>query len=328
MELFLETEAIVFFIRFPCIFPLPNFITFRTMTAMNRRMFLKRGLQLSALPGVSLGYRTPAFATERGNLKLSLNAFSFNAALRSGDVGIEALFDFCSQQGFAAVDLTAYYIQDYPQVPPDEVLFGIKKMAHHRGLHISGTGVRNNFTESDPLLRKAEIELVKQWVVAVAKLGAPVLRVFAGPRLQEGMVWEEMAVLVVEACKECAAFAANYGVIVAMQNHNEFIQTAAQVDQIMAGVDEEWFGLVLDIGSYSQHDPYEEIQKNIRHAVNWQLKENVNHYGTQKPVDLPRLMQLIRDSDYQGYLPIETLGPGDPFEKVAGFLARVREAMG
>ena len=280
------------------------------------------------MPALGLGFPSPTARSRGGNLKLSLNAFSFNAALRNGSVGIEALLDFCAGQGFSAVDLTAYYIQNYPQVPPDEVLFGIKKMAHHRGLHISGTGVRNNFTEPDPLLRKAEIELVKRWVVAAAKLGAPVLRVFAGPRLQEGMVWEEKAALVVEACRECAAFAANYGVIVAMQNHNEFIQSAAQVDQIMEEVKEEWFGLVLDIGSYSQHDPYEEIQKNIRHAVNWQLKENVNHYGTQKPVDLPRLMQLIRDSFYQGYLPIETLGPGDPFEKVAGFLAQVREAMG
>ncbi|NHE57997.1 hypothetical protein [Cyclobacterium plantarum] len=92
-------------------------------------------------------------------------------------------------------------------------------------------------------------------------------------------------------------------------------------------MDEDWFGLVLGIGSYSQHDPYEEISKNIRHAVNGQLKENVNHFGTQKPVDLKRLMALIRDSNYQGYLPIETLGPGNPFEKVSGFLARVKAAL-
>jgi sugar phosphate isomerase/epimerase len=295
---------------------------------MKRRNFLKKGLQVASLPALAMHYPSRTLAGSNSNLKLSLNAFSFNAALRDGSVGIETLFDFCAGQGFAAVDLTAYYIPGYPEVPSDEVLFGIKKLAHHRGLHISGTGVRNNFTESDPVIRKGEIDLVKRWVVAAAKLGAPVLRVFAGPRLQEGMVWEEKAALVVEACRECAAFAANHGVILAMQNHNEFIQSAAQVEQIMREVDEEWFGLVLDIGSYSQADPYEEIQKNIRYAVNWQLKENVNHFGIQKPVDLAKLMPLIRESDYQGYLPIETLGPGDPFEKVTRFLARVRAEMG
>ncbi len=283
---------------------------------------------MAALPAISpiFHYESPQKTSQ--NLKLSLNAYSFNAALSSGSLQLEDLFDYCAKEGFAAVDLTAYYIPDYPEVPSDELLFGIKKNAHHRGLHISGTGVRNNFTLGDTDLRKREIALVKQWVVAAAKLGAPVLRVFAGPRLKAGENWEEKAALVIAACKECAGFAAQHGVIVAMQNHNEFVQSAEQVNYIMDGVNEEWFGLVLDIGSYSQHDPYDEISKNIQHAVNWQLKENVNHFGTQKPVDLKRLMAVIRESDYQGYLPIETLGPGDPFEKVSTFLAQVRGALG
>ncbi|WP_162417860.1 hypothetical protein [Cyclobacterium roseum] len=61
--------------------------------------------------------------------------------------------------------------------------------------------------------------------------------------------------------------------------------------------------------------------------MNWQLKENVNHFGTQKTVDLKRLMEVIRESTYQGYLSIEALGPGDPFEKVSGFLTRVKAVL-
>ncbi|MBD3626919.1 sugar phosphate isomerase/epimerase family protein [Cyclobacterium sp.] len=298
------------------------------MLSLQRRGFIRKGLQLASLPLIYPLAHAEKFFVERNNLKLSLNAYSFNAALSEGTLQLEKLFDYCAKEGFAAVDLTAYYIPEYPEVPSDGQLYGIKKMAHHRGLHISGTGVRNDFTLSDPKLLKQEIDLVKNWVVAAAKLGAPVVRVFAGPRLKAGESWEEKVEFVIRACKECASFAAGYGVIVALQNHNEFVQSAAQVDYIMERVDEDWFGLVLDIGSYSQHDPYEEISKNIRHAVNWQLKENVNHFGTQKPVDLKRLIALIRESNYQGYLPIETLGPGDPFEKVSGFLARVQEAMG
>ena len=96
----------------------------------------------------------------------------------------------------------------------------------------------------------------------------------------------------------------------------------------MENVGEQWFGLVLDVGSYSLKDPYEEISENIHHAVNWQIKENINHFGEQKPVDLKRLIKIINRSDYNGYLPIETLGPGDPFEKVKKFLKAVKKAMG
>jgi hypothetical protein len=34
------------------------------------------------------------------------------------------------------------------------------------------------------------------------------------------------------------------------------------------------------------------------------------------PVDFPRLMSLIHKKRYQGFLPLETLGEGDPKEKV------------
>lgn len=77
----------------------------------------------------------------------------------------------------------------------------------------------------------------------------------------------------------------------------------------------------------SQLDPYDEIQKNIQHSVSWQIKEQVNHFGEQKEVDLQKLMEIIKKSNYHGYLPIETLRPGDPYEKVRKFLLAVRTAM-
>lgn len=298
-----------------------------TMNHKPRRSFLKKGMGLAALPLLGFAPISTPPQNQVKNLKLSLNAFSFNASLRDKTLSLEGLFKFCAENGIPAIDLTAYYISSYPDVPEDKVLFDIKKQAHHWGLDISGTGVRNDFTLQNADQRKKEIELVKNWIVAAAKMGAPVLRVFAGKANVEGAVWKEVADGVIAAMQECAAFGAENGVIVAMQNHNDFIKSADQVNYIMENVREEWFGLVLDVGSYSLKDPYEEISKNVRYAVNWQIKENVNYLGTQRPVDLKTLMKIIKSSDYNGYLPIETLGPGDPFEKVKVFLKTVKKAL-
>jgi sugar phosphate isomerase/epimerase len=260
------------------------------------------------------------------NLKLSLNAYSFNTPLIKQELSLHELFDFCAKAGFQAVDLTAYYLSGYPRVPKDSYLFEVKRDAHRFGLHISGTGVRNDFTYLSYDRRKQEVQLVKDWVVAASKLGAPVLRVFSGTQkvapADRKQVWNWM----VADFKECASFGAEYGVIVALQNHNDFIQTADEVNQVMEEVNSPWFGLVLDIGSYPVEAPYEGIAKNIQHAVNWQIKERINHFGEQRPVDLAKLMTIVTSSNYQGYLPIETLGAGDPFEKVSDFLDRVRGA--
>ena len=263
-----------------------------------------------------------------GNLKISLNAYSFNRPLSEGEMSMEELLEFCSQTGFAAVDITAYYFPGYPEVPPDAYLYEVKRRAFRLGLDISGTGVRNDFTHADKALREESIQLVKNWVIAAEKLGAPVLRVFAGHQPHPGHSWEEVAAWMVEDLKTCVEFGKQHGVVIGIQNHNSFLKTAAQVKHILQAVDSEWFGLILDIGSYRQGDPFREISDTIDHAVSWQLKENMYVDGKEVTTDIGRLIKIIKSSDYKGYIPIETLGPGDPKKKVKALFAEVQRAMG
>ncbi|MFC2125200.1 sugar phosphate isomerase/epimerase family protein [Bacteroidota bacterium] len=123
---------------------------------------------------------SPAQVELTGKLKTSLNAYSFNIPLMNGEMDLDDLFEYCASRNFDAVDITAYYIPGYPDVPSDEVLYSIKQKAFLLGLEISGTGVRNDFTEPDPEKRRASVELVKQWIIAAEKMGIPVIRVFTG----------------------------------------------------------------------------------------------------------------------------------------------------
>ena len=87
-------------------------------------------------------------------------------------------------------------------------------------------------------------------------------------------------------------------------------------------------GLILDTGSYRRYDPYEEIAKTTRYAVNWQIKENIFINGNEQEADIRRLVDLVKASGYRGYIPIETLGPGDPKTKVSALYKKVKEAVG
>jgi hypothetical protein len=40
-----------------------------------------------------------------------------------------------------------------------------------------------------------------------------------------------------------------------------------------------------------------------------------------------KLFQIIKKAGYRGYLPLETLGPGDPYKKVPVLLEKVRKAL-
>ncbi len=260
-------------------------------------------------------------------LKISLNAYSFNEPLRNGSMNLYDLLNFCAVNGFDAVDLTGYYFPGYPEVPTDEYLFGIKRKAFQLGLEISGTGVRNNFAETDPQKRKADIQLINKWIECAAKMGAPVIRIFSGTQLPDGYSWEQVAEWIIKDIGECVAYGKKHGVVVAVQNHNDFIQTAGQAERLIKMADSEWFGLILDIGSYRTGDPFLQIAQTARYAVNWQIKENLYVNGREEKTDLKRVMHIIKSSGYCGYLPIETLGSGDPKIKVPVFLAEVRKAL-
>ncbi len=299
-----------------------------------RRNFLKT---IIAAPTLSAGgfllTSYPAQAkdieptTAHAKLKISLNAYSFNDPLKSGSMTLDDLLDFCAANDFDAVDLTGYYFPGYPAVPEDSYLFHLKQKAHRLGLDISGTGVRNDFTNPDINKRKEDITLVKKWIEVAAKLGAPVIRIFSGAKLPEGHTWDEVAAWMVKDLKECADYGMQYGVIVAIQNHNDFIKTADQAQKIIEQVNSEWFGLVLDIGSYRTGDPFKQIEQTAKFAVNWQLKELMFVDEREQKTDLTKVIGIIKASGYRGYVPIETLGAGDPKVKVPVFLTEVRQAL-
>lgn len=263
----------------------------------------------------------------KGYLKTSLNAFSFNEPLMAKTMTLDDLIEYCAEQNFDGVDLTGYYFPNYPQVPSDEYIYELKRKAHLLGVSISGTGVRNDFSNPDPEKRKADIQLVKNWIEVASKLGAPVIRIFAGVMNPKEYSWDTIAAWMAKDIRECVAYGQQHGVIVAIQNHNDFIKTADEVIKMIEMVDMKWLGLILDTGSYRSGDPYEQIAKTIKYAVNWQVKENIFVNGVEMKTDLKKVFKIIKDSGYRGYVPIETLGKGDPKLKVAKLLEEVRIAM-
>lgn len=259
-------------------------------------------------------------------LKTSLNAYSFNGPLMKGDMNLDELLEYCAANQFGAVDITAYYFPGYPEVPSDEYLYHIKQKAFLLGLEISGTGVRNDFTDPDPAKREASVELVKNWIVAAEKLGVPVIRVFSGTADVKDIPREKVVDYMVASLKECVEFGKAHGVVVGIQNHHDFLKTAEETIEIIQRINSDWFGLILDIGSF-RDDAYQEIEKAIPYAVSWQLKENLYVNGVAQKTDLNKLMAIIQKSSYRGYIPLETLGEGDPKVKASLFLQEIRKAM-
>jgi sugar phosphate isomerase/epimerase len=271
-------------------------------------------------------------------IKLSLNAWSYYVPLYkhiNGESGGMSLFDLleeCARLDFDAVDPTGYFFPGYPEVPEKTFINAFKRRAFQLGLDISGTGIRNDFATPDKAKRDADVALAKRWIEAAAEIGAPVLRVFAGPH-PEGHTWDETAAWMAEALAQCAEHGAKHGVMVGVQNHGDMLKSADEVLKILDMVDSDWLGTIVDTGFFLTPDPYADIARVIPHAVNWQVKELLSDRKGGK-IDLVKLVGLIRASNYRGYVPIETLPlPGqeddyDAYARVPELLGALRQALG
>ncbi len=295
-------------------------------TKMKRRNFIQSAglipfLNFKATKSIGVPNISP------NRFKISLNAYSFNDFLTKHSLTLEELIIFCSENNFDAVDLTGYYFPNYPEVPADDYIFHIKNLVHKNGLSISGTGIRNDFSDPDESKRAKEILFIKQWIDVAAKLGAPVLRIFTGKKLPDNYEWKQVADWMIQDIKICVDYAKKNGVIIGMQNHNDFVLTADQAIYFAERLDKDWFGLIVDTGSFVKNNAYTEIEKAAPHAVNWQIKELVTINGQIEKMELNRLFKIIFNSTYKVYLPIETLSKGDQKQIIPEFYKSVHNAM-
>lgn len=239
---------------------------------------------------------------------------------------LAGLMDFAADIGLDAVDLTGYYFPSYPEVPTDQELFALKRKALSLGLDISWTGVRNNFVTPDKAKRQADLEHIKAWLGASAKLGAPIMRIFPGKGKHEGFSREEVKEWMAGHLRTCAEYGAAVGVLPGLQHHNDFLYTAAEIIEMLEKVGSDWLGLILDIGSL-RTDPYQEIAKLAPYANYWFVKEHVYTDGHEQEVDMVKIARILKESGYRGYVAFESLSAGDPREIVVGMFEALKKEM-
>lgn len=284
-----------------------------------KRRKVLRGLAIApallATHHLNANLRTDTLAQPR--LQYSVNAYSFNSSLRSGEMTFFDLMEFAAEIGLNAVDLTGYYFPSYPEIPKNSELFRLKLRALDLGLNISWTGLRNDFVNPDADLRKADRALIRNWLTVSSKLGASIMRVFTGNHSYDGFTKNQVKDWLVEEFKICAGYGEESGVIVGLQNHNEFLFQSDEIIDLLKRVDSDWFGLILDIGSLHAVNPYDEIEKLAPYANYWFIKEHVFPNGIKSAVDMKKVATIIKSQGYQGYISFESLSAGDPKQIVS-----------
>ncbi|MAG93512.1 MAG: xylose isomerase [Planctomycetaceae bacterium] len=303
-------------------------------TESSRRGFLQSALLGAGALGGLTNVASAADAPQRNgksHMKLSLAAYSFREHLsRSGGPAKRepkmTLFDFidiCAGLDLDGTELTSYY---FPKEVTHEYLMELKAASFRLGLDISGTAIGNNFCVPDGPDRDAQLKLCRDWIDHAAAMGAPVIRIFAG-RVANGETEEIALDRCVAGINESLDYAAQKGVFLALENHGGITSTPEQWLAIVKRVKPSpWFGGNFDSGNFHTEDPYGDLAKIAPYAVNAQIKVKIGQRGSHQPADLERIVKILKDAEYRGYVVLE-YEEKDPLKGIPDVIKRLRAAI-
>jgi sugar phosphate isomerase/epimerase len=130
----------------------------------------------------------------------------------------------------------------------------------------------------------------------------------------------------IEAYKECADYAGKKGIFLGMENHHGIVDDPDNLVKIVRAVDSPWAGINFDSGNFNTEDPYADLIKIAPYAVNVQLKMEIKRKGAAKsePSDIPRVIKILKDANYQGWFTLEYEVAEDPFVAVPRILKELK----
>lgn len=266
-------------------------------------------------------------------IKVGLSSYSLSRAINAGEMDIFGAIEFAAAHGAQNIEIVPG--GNYIVNGNDELAAKIVKAVKDSGMEISSYTIGANFIKPTVEEYKQEIARIKSEVETGAKLGVTRMRHDAGSRPKAETYYaqfEKDLPAVAEACGEIADYAAKYGIVTSVENHGFHFQGSERVQRLILAVNRENFRTTLDVGNFLciDEDPVIATMNNIKYASMVHFKDFHIRYD-QPPVvdgyiqtvhnryirgavtgdgdiDLPRIVKIIKESGYSGYLSIEYEG--------------------
>lgn len=185
-----------------------------------------------------------------------------------------------------------------------------------------------SLADADDGRRRDAIENHFKWVSAAAYLGCHSIRVNAAGDGER----EEQAARAADSLRRIARVSADYDIDVIVENHGGLSSDGAWLADVMKRADHPRVGTLPDFGNFYEYDRYQGVTDLMPFAKAVSAKSHdFDESGNETKSDYTRMLQIVKDAGYKGWVGIEYEGGG--LDEAAGILAtkalleRVRTAL-
>ncbi len=277
----------------------------------NRRNFLKTSAALSAGTLLSSG-AFAAFAEKKSRYKISLAEWSFHKTLFANEMSNLDFPRVTRELGIDGVEYVNQFFKD--KAKDDAYLAELKKICKNEGVEsvlimCDGEGMVGHPEKAE---RIKTVENHKKWVDAAAFLGCHSIRVNAGSRGE----YEEQQRLAADGLHMLCEYAETQKINVIVENHGGLSSNGEWLAGVMKMVDHKRVGTLPDFGDFTidrktgeAFDRYKGVELLMPFAKGVSAKSNVfDAEGNEANMDYYRLMQIVHEAGYKGFVGIEYEG--------------------
>jgi sugar phosphate isomerase/epimerase/antitoxin (DNA-binding transcriptional repressor) of toxin-antitoxin stability system len=316
----------------------------------SRRDFLKSSAVVTAGLGAGLwtagcgrssAGESSAAAPAAGSIaplyQISLAQWSLHRALFDGDLD-NLDFARTAKEDFG-IDAVEYVNQFFMDKATDQAyLQDMKQRAEEAGVRsllimCDGEGALGAPDEAD---RTQAVENHHKWVEAAQFLGCHSIRVNA--ETQEEGSFDEQMQRAADGLRQLCEFADDYDINVLVENHGGLSSNGEWLAGVMEETDHPRVGTLPDFGNFriseeETYDRYQGVRELMPYAKAVSAKAlNFNEQGEEVDIDFERMMRIVLEHDYHGYVGIEYegsegLGEREGIQATKDLLVRVREQL-
>jgi sugar phosphate isomerase/epimerase len=176
--------------------------------------------------------------------------------------------------------------------------YGVKSLL----IMVDGEG---SLADTSMAARTKAVENHYKWVKAAKFLGCHSIRVNAAGRGTMG----QMQAAAIDALGRLSDYAAGYGINVIVENHGGNSSIAKWLVEIMKTVNKPNCGVLPDLGNFYEYDRYKGVTEMMPYAKGVSGKtHDFDADGNETQIDYVKMMKIISDSKYTGYIDVEYEG--------------------
>lgn len=251
----------------------------------------------------------------KAGLKLAVQQYTFNHQLKSGELRIED-YPKTVVQG-TGIKALEYYNGHMMDRSGDKKLFkGLKKQCDDLGatntmMLLKG---KNALDSKKAAIRTAAVEEYKPWLEAMKVLGGFCVRV----DVRSPGDADEQLKLAAEGLNSLCDVAEKMEMQIVVENHGNWSSHGDWVAKLMKKVDRDSCGTLPDFQNFKGYDPYKGVKEMMPWAKIVCAKAiEFNDKGDEARVDYGRMMKIVKDAGFKGYVGIEFEGHGvDPVKGI------------